>query len=100
MSTPLVLTVGYYIRPGKIRGWQNGAFAIPELYIEALGRAGVTAVLLPQIEQANPEEVLDSFSGLLLVGGGDVDPRRYGAEPHSRIYGLDARRDAAEIGLV
>lgn len=100
VSTPLVLTVGYFIRPGKIRGWQNGAFAMPELYIEALARAGVTAVVLPQIEQADPEEILESFSGLLLVGGGDVDPRRYGAEPHSALYGIDARRDAAEIVLV
>ncbi len=100
MSTPLVLTVGYYIRPGKIRGWQSGAFAMPELYIEALARAGVTAVLLPQTEQTNSEAILESFSGLLLVGGGDVDPRRYGAEPHSALYGIDARRDAAEIALV
>ena len=100
MGTPLVLTVGYYIRPGKIRGWQNGAFAMPELYIEALARAGVTTILLPQIEQTNPEEILDSFSGLLLVGGGDIDPRRYGAEPHSALYGIDARRDSAEIALV
>ncbi len=100
MSTPLVLTVGYYIRAGKIRGWQHGAFAMPELYIEALARAGVTAVFLPQIERINPEEVLEPFDGLLLVGGGDVDPRRYGAEPHSAIYGVDARRDAAEIALV
>jgi putative glutamine amidotransferase len=100
MSTPLVLTVGYYIRPGKIRGWQNGAFAMPELYIEALARAGLTTVLLPQIEQTNPDTILESFSGLLLVGGGDIDPRRFGAEPHSALYGIDARRDATEIALV
>ena len=68
--------------------------------MEALARAGVTTLLLPQIEQNNPEEVLESFSGLLLVGGGDVDPRRYGAEPHSALYGMDARRDATEIALV
>ncbi len=68
--------------------------------MDALGRAGVSAVLLPQIEQNRPEKILESFSGLLLVGGGDVDPRRYGAEPHSALYGVDARRDAAEIALV
>lgn len=68
--------------------------------MEAMARAGVTAVLLPQIEQDDPERILESFSGLLLMGGGDVDPRRYGAEPHPAIYGVDARRDAAEISFV
>lgn len=68
--------------------------------MEALARAGVTGVLLPQIEQNDPKQILGSFSGLLLVGGGDVDPRRYGAEPHSALYGIDARRDSAEIALV
>lgn len=73
---------------------------MPELYVEALARAGVATVLLPHTEKNKPEEILESFSGLLLVGGGDVDPRRYGAEPHSAIYGVDGRRDAAEIALV
>ncbi len=100
VTTPLVLTVGYFLRPGKIRGWQYGAFAMPELYVEALARAGVTAVVLPQIEENKAEAILESFSGLLLVGGGDVDPRRYGADPHPALYGVDARRDAAEISLV
>ncbi len=68
--------------------------------MDALARAGLATVLLPQIEQNNPEEILESFSGLLLVGGGDVDPRRYGADPHPALYGVDGRRDVAEIALV
>ena len=97
---PLVLTVGYRLRPGKVHGWQYGAFAMPELYVDALARAGLTTVLLPQVEANDPERILEAFAGLLLVGGGDVDPRRYGAEPHSAIYGVDPRRDAAEVSLV
>ena len=100
MGASLVLTVGYHLRPGKVRGWEYGAFAMPELYVDALARAGVTTVLLPQVEENDPQTTLEAFAGLLLIGGGDVDPRRYGAEPHSAIYGVDPRRDAAEISLV
>jgi putative glutamine amidotransferase len=100
VSTPLVLTVGYYLRPGKIQDWDYGAFAMPELYVEALSRAGATTVLLPQTEGLESEAVLDSFSGLLLVGGGDIDPRAYGAERHGALYGVDARRDTTEMALI
>ena len=100
MNRPLVLTVGYHLRPGKVRGWKYGAYAMPQMYIECLARAGVTGVLLPQTEEADPEAVLEPCSGLLLVGGGDVDPRLYGAEPHPNLYGVDERRDATEIALI
>jgi putative glutamine amidotransferase len=37
---------------------------------------------------------------LLLVGGGDVDPARYGARPADTLYGVEPDRDAFEIELV
>ena len=100
VTKPLVLTVGYHLRAGKVQGWRYGAYAMPEMYIECLARAGVTGVLLPQIEGTDPEPIIESFSGLLLVGGGDVDPRLYGAERHPKLYGVDGRRDATEIALI
>jgi putative glutamine amidotransferase len=39
------------------------------------------------------------IDGLLLPGGGDVDPRLYGGTQHPTLYGVDAARDAAEIAL-
>jgi putative glutamine amidotransferase len=38
--------------------------------------------------------------GLLLTGGGDVDPRHYGQTPLAEVGGVDADRDSWEIGLV
>ena len=38
--------------------------------------------------------------GLLLLGGADVDPARYGAAPHPRTYGADGEQDAFEIALL
>lgn len=42
------------------------------------------------------EALLDGFHGLLLTGGGDVDPRLYGEKPHKDVYGVSEVRDYAE----
>ena len=36
------------------------------------------------------------FDGLLLTGGGDVNPRLYHRRPHARVYGVSEVRDAVE----
>jgi putative glutamine amidotransferase len=43
--------------------------------------------------------VLDLIDGVLLPGGGDVDPALYGGARHATLYGIDAARDEAEIRL-
>lgn len=42
----------------------------------------------------------DGFAALLLSGGGDVDPARYGQQPHARTYGVLPARDAVEEQLI
>ena len=45
--------------------------------------------------------MLEPFDGLVLVGGGDVDPARYGAEPDTEHnYGVEPDRDEFEIALL
>lgn len=39
-------------------------------------------------------------SGLVLTGGGDVDPARYGETPHAKIRSVNAARDATESALI
>src|SRR5690348_12051523 len=46
------------------------------------------------------EEALDGVDGLVLSGGGDVDPSRYGEPPHPAISEVEPERDAFEIGLI
>ena len=47
------------------------------------------------------DRVLDLVDGLLLTGGADFDPARYGdASMHPSTYGIDQRRDEFEITLI
>ena len=69
-------------------------------YAEAvLAAGGVPVVLLPQLGHA--DSLLNAVDGLLLSGGGDVDPARYG-EPkhHPDTYGVDDLRDRFELELI
>jgi putative glutamine amidotransferase len=100
VERPLVAVVSYHLQAGRVVGWERGAFAVPEPYLEALGRAGaVPAMLAPGTSDVGGD-VLASFDALILIGGGDVDPARYGADPDPSLYGLDPARDAMEIELL
>jgi putative glutamine amidotransferase len=67
-------------------------------YVTSLERAGATVRLLDPVLD-DPGAVLDACDGLLLTGGVDVDPARYGeAERHPTVV-VDAARDSYELTL-
>ncbi len=69
------------------------------VYVDALDRAGALAVLLPNHPTA--EEALAYCHGLLLTGGGDYDPARYGQEPQgTHMASVNPARDEAEQRLI
>ena len=47
-----------------------------------------------------PGEVIDRIDGLLLTGGEDLAPARYGEAPHPSVVDVDPARDGFEIALV
>ncbi len=57
-------------------------------------------MLLTEPDDAAPEEILEPFDALMLMGGGDVEPSRYGAGPHPEMYGIEPDRDGLEIALL
>lgn len=75
-------------------------YAAATTYTEAIEAAGgVPIVIPPQI--GNIEEILGVVDGLLLSGGGDIDPQRYGdSEMHETTYGIHGLRDELELALV
>jgi len=101
VAAPLIAVPAYHLRPGQVTRWPaRGAYAVPEPYVEALRRAGGRAAILTEPDDAGAEEILEPFDGLLLIGGGDVEPATYGAEPSPTLYGQEPDRDQLEIALL
>jgi putative glutamine amidotransferase len=67
-------------------------------YIDALRRAGAVPILLPPGEP-HCDRLLSRLDGLVLTGGGDIDPQRYGGLGHPTIYRVDPERDQFELQL-
>lgn len=97
---PLAAVVAYALGDDRVARWPHGGYGVPSPYIGCLRRAGVRTAIVPPGEQGDPEELLEPFDGLVLVGGGDVDPARYGAEPSDHVYGVEPERDELEISLL
>lgn len=75
--------------------------AVNTAYVNAVARAGLVPLLVPPtIDPATAGSVLDRVDGLLLTGGEDVEPSRYGASPHPKLGEVDAGRDAVELALI
>jgi putative glutamine amidotransferase len=101
-TRPLIAVTGVPITAGGVLGWRQGATAAPAAYLTALDRAGADgAVLMPvALDEAEAVRRLSRFEGLVVVGGGDVDPARYGAEAHPAVAHVNAARDGFEIPLL
>jgi len=70
-------------------------------YVTALERAGLIPLIVPPLSSAEAaSSVLDSVAGLVLTGGEDVDPARYGEKRHEKVVSVNAARDATEAALV
>jgi len=68
--------------------------------VDALLRAGATAILLPPVEDMDIlEEYLKLCNGYLFPGGGDVDPFYWGALPQKGLGEINPRRDFFELKL-
>jgi putative glutamine amidotransferase len=77
---------------------EDERFNLPAEYVDSVRRAGGVAVLLPPGE-ARPREWLAALDGLLLAGGGDLDPRTWNGSELETTYGVDGDRDANELEL-
>ncbi len=69
-------------------------------YVESVERAGGLPVVLPVIDPEAVPGLVRAVDALLLTGGGDVQPARYGAKPIDETRGVDPARDDFEIRLL
>ena len=70
-------------------------------YVRALESVGLVPVIVPPLADASAvERVLDIVHGLVLTGGEDVDPSRYGQAPHPELGAVNCARDETELALL
>ncbi len=91
MAAPRIGLVTYGRNP-------EGSFTLPAEYVDSIRRAGGLPLLLAPGE-SHLEEWFGLLDGLILAGGGDIDPALYGGRGHAENYKLDAGRDANEVWL-
>lgn len=69
-------------------------------YVESVERAGGVPVVLPVLAPELVDDLMPAVNGVLLTGGGDIQPSRYGAKPLSETRGVDPARDVFDICLL
>jgi putative glutamine amidotransferase len=99
VSKPLI-GVTTYLEPAAWGVWEMPAALLPAGYPRLIQAAGGLAALLPPDDPAQAEPVVSRLDGLVIAGGADVEPVRYGAEPDERTGPPARDRDAWELSLI
>ena len=102
MTRPLIgLTSGRHLEPAERGRMQDVVAGCSIAYVREVERAGGTPLILPvTTDPATVERAIASLDGLLLTGGGDVDPVLLGEDPHPRVRLVDPERDATEVAAI
>ena len=73
---------------------------LPYVYVDAVRRSGGRAVLLPPGGDDEEASVtVASLDGLVVTGGPDIDPVRYGSARHPRTQAPTTLRDAWDLAV-
>jgi putative glutamine amidotransferase len=72
----------------------------PTMYDDAVLAAGGLPVHLPILPPGHIDELLNLVDGIILSGGGDLDPTLYGAQPERDLVDVESARDGAERELL
>lgn len=92
-----LIGISAYCEHARWGVWEAPAMLLPRRYADRMAQAGAIPVLLPPVPGI--EGALDRLDGLVLSGGADIDPARYGAEPAPQTGTPRCERDAAELAL-
>ena len=95
-----VIGITTYEDQASWRGWSARAAMLPYVYVDAVRRSGGRPILLPpggDDEEASATAA--SLDGLVVAGGPDIDPVRYGASRHPRTQAPVTLRDAWDLSL-
>lgn len=104
MTPRPVIAITTYVGPASWSAWRDKPAAlVPHAYVQHVAAAGGIAVLLAPLPDGSTEDdagdVLRRVDGLIIAGGVDVEPARYGREPHALAERPRPDRDESELLL-
>jgi putative glutamine amidotransferase len=97
----LILVVGRYA--DEATGVRGAAFAAGRGYFHGVQRAGGVPLMLPPITdlEGTIPSLLARVNGVVMHGGGDIDPRRYGQDATAeQLYGIVHEHDEVELAVL
>jgi putative glutamine amidotransferase len=97
MSERPVIGISAYSLQARWGSWDLPAVLLPRRYTDMVAAGGGQPVVLPP--QSGVTSILPRLEGLVLSGGGDIDPARYDAERDPATDPANPGRDDAEIAL-
>jgi putative glutamine amidotransferase len=74
--------------------------SVPIDYIQAITKFGGVPIILPNLQEDAIESIVQLLDGLLLTGGGDIDPTLFNEEPHQNLGTITPERDEFEIAII
>ncbi|MCB2224851.1 MAG: gamma-glutamyl-gamma-aminobutyrate hydrolase family protein [Actinobacteria bacterium] len=80
-------------------GGDEHAHVLYTAYTSRVREAGGLPVVLAAGPPGEVPSLLERLDGVVMTGGGDLDPAHYGGSPHEKLYGVDPDRDEFELAL-
>lgn len=101
-AAPPLIGLSTYREQARWGVWDTSADLLPTVYAGSVEAVGGVPVLLPPADAPHvaAAAVVARLDGLVISGGADVEPRRYGQEPQERTVRWREDRDSWELALL
>jgi len=96
-SRPKIALIGRFTNSAS--ALRYGGVVSSRALLESLWDAGAEPVTLLAAPESNWEQRLQGYQGVLLAGGGDINPARYGQAPDASVYDVDDLQDDSDFGM-
>ncbi|TSD99645.1 gamma-glutamyl-gamma-aminobutyrate hydrolase family protein [Skermania sp. ID1734] len=93
-----VIGITTYVERAAYGVWDNDCALLPREYIDEVAAADAVPVLIAPLG-GGAASIVERIDALVLSGGSDVDPARYGHERQPQTVGIRPERDEFELEL-